>query len=95
MFNYFGGSIIGWPQPVVSSIDNRDIYGESKHAYSLCLVHGPKKLEETYSNRQSATSRMYEICDKYGMQIVKVYNDKHDKSYFTDTGAEFHINRMF
>ena len=37
---------------------------------------------------------MYQICNKYGMQIVKVYNDKHDKSYFTNTGAEFHINRM-
>ena len=40
-------------------------------------------------------SEMYRLCDKYGMAIVKVYDDKHDKTYFTNTGTEFHINRMF
>lgn len=95
MLNYFGDPIIGWPQSSILATDNKDIYWQTRHTYSLCLLRGPRKLEETFSTREGATSRMYQICNKYGMQIVKVYDDKHDKTYFTNTGAEFHINRMF
>ena len=95
MMQYFGGPIIGWPYLTTPIMENKDIYGETKHTYSLCLLHGPRKLEETFSTRENATARMYQVCNKYGMQITKIYDDKHDKSYFTNTGAEFHINRLF
>ena len=66
----------------------------SSHRYELNLFQGPCNLDETYGSRSAAESRMYEICDKYNLQIVKVYPDKHFKTYICSSGATFHINRM-
>lgn len=70
-------------------------WGFGEHSYSLCYINGSKQINGTYSSRESATKKMHEICDRKNMHIVKVWDDKHDKTYFTNTGAEFHINRVF
>lgn len=77
------------------SISSNEAQGEKRHSYSLCSLNAPKNVDKIFSTRESATSEMYRLCNKYRMQVVKVYDDKHYKSYFTNTGAEFHINRMF
>lgn len=68
--------------------------GNPTHRYELCLFQGPRNIDEVYSSRSAAESRMYQICDKYGLRITKVYPDKHFKTYICDNGATFHINRM-
>ena len=70
-------------------------FGDKGHQYSLAVVNAPFKVDRVYGSRQMAKDEMYRICDRYNLRIVKVYDDKHDKSYFTDEGAEFHINRLF
>lgn len=64
------------------------------HRYELNLFQGPRDLDEVFWSRSAAESRMYEICDKYDLQIVKVYPDKHFKTYICSNGAIFHINRI-
>ena len=69
--------------------------GLDKHSYTFCYINGRKQINRVYNSREIAKSKMYEICDKERLAIVKVWNDNHDKTYFTDNGAEFHINRVF
>lgn len=95
MYQYFGGPSIGWPENFIPSFSVNEANGEKKHTYSLCLVGGSRKVYETFSTRDSAKRRMYDLCEKYGLQITKVYDDKHDKTYFTNDKSEFHINRLF
>lgn len=95
MYQYFGGPAIGWPQNFMPTVSCNEFEGNKSYSYSLCSVGGPKKVYETFSTRENAKKRMYDICAKYGMQINKIYDDKHDKTYFTDKGSEFHINRVF
>lgn len=68
--------------------------GIPAHRYELCLFQGPRRIDEVYNSRSAAESRMYQICDKYGLTITKVYPDKHFKTYVCDSGATFHIDRM-
>lgn len=62
--------------------------------YELCLADAPHPVDELYYSRAAAERRMYDICGKRGLQIKKVYPDKHFKTYICDNGATFHINRM-
>lgn len=68
--------------------------GLTKHSYTLTLVDGPRKVDEIYGSRIAATSRMYKLARKMGLNICKVYDDKHDKTYICENGATFHVNRM-
>lgn len=95
MYQYFGGTYINSPETFMPCMSSNEAQGEKRHNYTLCSVNAPKNVDKIFPTRESAKSEMYRLCDKYGMQIVKVYDDRHNKSYFTNTGAEFHINRMF
>ena len=64
------------------------------HRYSLFFTDGNKRIYEEYSSRQEAKQKMYDICSKYGINITRVYDDKHCKTYLSDTRAQFHINRI-
>lgn len=95
MFQYFGGPNIGWPENYMPVMSANESQGEKRHTYTLCSYKTPKRVDKVFTTRENAMAEMYRICNSNGMQIVKVYDDKHDKTYFTNTGAEFHINRMF
>lgn len=95
MLQYFGGPNIGWPENYMPVMSANESQGEKRHTYTLCSYKTPKRVDKVFTTRESAMAEMYRICNSDGMQIVKVYDDKHDKTYFTNTGAEFHINRMF
>lgn len=66
------------------------------HSYSFCYMNGKRVVvNRVFSTRAEANRKMYDICNKRGFKIIKVYDDKHEKAYYTDNGAEFHINRIF
>lgn len=68
-------------------------FNYSEHSYSLAAT-GIKLKEMTFNSRQEANSKMYNLCEKYGLKIVKTYDDKHDKTYICDNGVRFYIQRI-
>lgn len=63
-------------------------------AYSLVLIGAEKNVDKTFTTRNAANQEMYSLIQRYGLKVVKTYNDKHDKTYICSNGAEFHINRL-
>lgn len=70
-------------------------FTENGHQYTLASSGlGRKNLDKVYGNREIATQKMYSVCKKLGLQIVEVYDDKHDKTYICNNGVRFYIHRM-
>lgn len=68
----------------------------AKHTYVLDGV-GVKKensFKKVYFSRENAEKEMYRLMNKYSTRAVKVYDDKHDKTYICDNGATFYITRL-
>ena len=63
------------------------------HYYTLVLLGAKKNVSRLFKSRDAANTVMYELMGKLGLSIEKVYDDKHDKTYICNNGAEFHINR--
>lgn len=53
-----------------------------------------KEVDKMFTNRAQANEEMYRLIREHDLKVVKVYNDKHDKTYICSNGAEFHINRL-
>lgn len=64
------------------------------HIYSLATIGFKWNKNKLFSSRQAANDYMYYICKRKGYKIVKIYDDKHNKTYFTDVGVQFYIQRM-
>ena len=64
------------------------------HLYTLVLLGAKKKVSKLFKSRYAANNVMYKLMGKLGLSIEKVYDDKHDKTYICNNGAEFHINRF-
>lgn len=64
----------------------------SQHRYSFAST-GLGVKDKEFSTRQAAEEYMYSICDKRGLSIEKVYDDKHDKTYICANGVRFYIQR--
>lgn len=67
---------------------------ESGHQYTLVLIGTGKRISKTFNSRNAANQAMYKLMGKYKLSLEKVYDDKHDKTYICNKGAEFHINRL-
>ena len=65
------------------------------HAYSVVLVNSDKKFDKTFLSRSAATSKVYELCEKFCYAIVDKYEDHHDITYVCDNGAKFCVNRIY
>lgn len=78
---FFGNMFIGMPAV------------QSEHRYSLCVSGLGRVKTYEFTSRHMANEKMYAICKKHGLKIVKIYDDKHDKAYFCDNGVRFNINR--
>ena len=63
-----------------------------KHTYTLA-IEGLKIRSKRFSSRQAANAEMYKIVSKNGLQLTKVYDDKHYKTYIFSNGTRIHINR--
>ncbi len=64
----------------------------SKHTYTLA-AEGMKIKERHFASRQAANNEMYALIGRYGLQLSKVYDDKHFKTYIFTNGVRIHINR--
>jgi hypothetical protein len=73
-----------------------DLFGnwESGHQYTLVLIGAGKTVSKTFNSRNAANQAMYKLMGKHKLSLEKVYDDKHDKTYICNKGAEFHINRL-
>jgi hypothetical protein len=65
----------------------------SKHRYSLAAT-GTKFHSCEVCSREAANQIMYDYVNKHRLHIIKVYDDKHDKTYICDNGIRFYINRI-
>lgn len=63
------------------------------HAYSFATVGLKKHYDKMFSSRQAANEYMYDLCSKFGLHIVKIWDDHHDKTYICDNGVTFYIQR--
>lgn len=65
------------------------------HTYSLVELDGQRTLNErVYNSRRDAEKAMFKSLGRYGTTLIKVYDDKHDKTYFDNCGHEFIISRQ-
>ena len=69
-------------------------YG-SKHFYSLtCVGAGMKgNFGKMYASRELAEKNMYKLFKKFDIQLVKEYEDNHDKTYICTRNVSFYIQR--
>lgn len=63
-----------------------------RHTYTLA-AEGLKVKTKRFASRQAANEEMYKIVGKQGLQLTKVYDDKHFKTYIFSNGTRIHINR--
>lgn len=69
-------------------------YLNNGHVYSFASVGFKKNYDKVFCSRQAANEYMYKICEKKGLRIKKVWDDKHDKTYICDNGITFYIQRV-
>ena len=67
--------------------------GINQHNYSCAIVGLPKKYNRTFATRSAANQYMYNLCNKFGLQVKEVWNDNHDKTYHCTKGVTFYIQR--
>ena len=65
----------------------------NEHYYTFACT-GLKLPTKEFSSRQLANEYMHKVCGKYGLQIKKVYDDKHDKTYICSDNVRFYIQRV-
>lgn len=65
----------------------------SEHYYTLAAT-GLKMKSYTFSSRENATNKMYEIMGKKDLHVVETWDDKHYKTYICNNGVRFYINRV-
>jgi len=65
-----------------------------EHFYTLGATGIKLHGQSTFSSRQEANKRMYEIIGKKKLVIKEVYDDKHFKTYVCNNGVKFYINRV-
>lgn len=66
---------------------------QSKHDYSFEVIGLKKVHGRIFRSREAANDYMHILCRKYGLQIVKVWEDNHDKTYICQNGVQFFIQR--
>lgn len=66
----------------------------SKYHYTFACT-GLKVKERDFATRQAANKYMYDVCAKHGIRIVKIYDDKHNKTYICDNDVRFYIQRAW
>lgn len=64
------------------------------HQYTLASTGLGKNIDKIFFSREEAKRKMYRLCAKHQLQIVEVYDDKHQKTYICNNGVRFYIHRM-
>lgn len=74
--------------------DTNLVYANHIYVLDGVGVKDEKSFKKLYFTRENAEKEMYKLMKKYSVRSVKVYEDKHDKTYKCDNGATFYITRM-
>ena len=61
--------------------------------YTVAVIGLSSKHNRVFSTRNAANDYMYKLCQKYGLKINEVWDDKHDKTYRCNNGVTFYIHR--
>lgn len=64
------------------------------HRYSFAAT-GLRMKSKEFDSRDEAKEQMYKVLSKNHLTILKIYDDKHDKTYVCNNGVKFYINRMY
>lgn len=76
-------------------MDNYPFFGARlPHRYSFACEGLNHVRSREFPTREAANDLMYALCSKHGLNIVKVWDDHHDKTYCCDNGVKFFISRM-
>ena len=72
-----------------------DVGNFSKHHYNFVMTNKDGKIisNKVFSSRNAAMNEMYSKMAGRSLSLKKVWDDKHDKTYITNEGIQFHINR--
>jgi len=65
------------------------------HYYTFSCTGLKGVKERTFASRDSANKYMYGLLAKYGLKVVKVYDDKHYKTYICNNDITFYIQRAW
>jgi len=68
---------------------------QAAHHYTLATAGLKKAYCRTFNSREAANDYMYRLCAKFGLHIVEVYDDKHNKTYKCNDGIKFFIQRAY
>jgi hypothetical protein len=69
------------------------VFSGQHYTFACTGLKGVK--ERTFASRDSANKYMYSLLAKYGLKVVKVYNDKHHKTYICNNDITFYIQRAY
>ena len=53
-----------------------------------------KKFDHIFASRVAANEYMYKLVAKYNLQLIKIWDDGHFKTYCYNNGVKIFINRM-
>ncbi len=76
--------------------ESRPLHNCDKYTLSSIGLKGVRK-EITFTSRDKAEDRMYELISKKGLHVTKVLEEttSMDKTYLLSNGATCSINRAF
>ena len=68
---------------------------ERKHIYTFAVI-GMKRSrhDRIFMSRSSAIKYMHKLANKYNLKLIKMYDDKHFKTYIYTDGVKMFINRV-
>lgn len=66
-----------------------------KHHYNFVMTDKNGRIirDKVFSNRNAAMDEMYSQMNNRRLSLRKTWDDHHDKTYITNEGVIFHINR--
>ncbi|MCD8204122.1 MAG: hypothetical protein LUB56_03275 [Coprobacillus sp.] len=76
--------------------ESRPLHSANKYTLSSIGLKGVRK-EITFTSRDKAEDRMYELISKKGVHVTKVIEDSvnSDKAYYLSNGATCYISASF
>lgn len=69
-------------------------FTSTNHVYTFATIGMKKKFDRTFISRQAANDYMNKIVKKYSLNLEKVWDDHHFKTYCYNDGIKMYINRI-
>ena len=69
------------------------LFNGRHYTFACSGIKGVKERE--FASRHQANQYMYDLLAKYRLKVVKVYDDKHHKTYICNNDVRFYIQRAW